>query len=97
MGLVCALDAESCVPVGAPSDGRNVYPGFGRRCEGMAVGDVGEREFGEVGVDMEPAFLELAEALKWPHFGHTYSNGKGKRSVRMTEIRSINQQMPRNE
>jgi hypothetical protein len=61
----------------------------------MAVGDVGEREFGEVGVDMEPAFLELAEALKWPHFGHTYSNGKGKRSVRMTEIRSINQQMPR--
>jgi hypothetical protein len=52
----------------------------------MAVGDVGEQGFGEVGVDMEPAFLELAEALKWPHFGHTYSNSKEKRSVRITEM-----------
>ena len=28
------------------------------------------------GVDMELAFLELAQALKWPHFRHTYSNSK---------------------
>jgi hypothetical protein len=28
---------------------------------------------GEFGLDIEPAFLDRAEALKWPHFGQTYS------------------------
>ena len=43
----------------------------------MALGEVGER--GDVGVDIEPIFLELAEALKCPHFGHTYSGNSTKR------------------
>jgi hypothetical protein len=31
LSLVCALDAESYVPVGAPSGGAYVDPWFGRR------------------------------------------------------------------
>ena len=37
----------------------------------MALGEVGE--CGDVGINIEPLFLELAEALKCPHFGRTYS------------------------
>ena len=41
---------------------------------------MGEQASGEVGIDMEPLFLEWVEALKWPHFGHTYSvNAKGRK------------------
>ena len=42
----------------------------------MALGEVGEP--GHVGVDIKLIFLELAEALKCPHFRHTYSGNSAK-------------------
>ena len=47
---------------------------------GIAVGEMGKRASGDVGVDTEPLLLEFAEALKWPHFGQTYSVSMQKMS-----------------
>jgi hypothetical protein len=40
----------------------------------------GQTASGDVGVDTEPLLLEFAEALKWPHFGHTHSESMQKMS-----------------
>src|ERR1700732_3081145 len=66
--LLRNVDTESCAPAG----GMNAKPLSGRMRAGMAEGEVGEWANGDVGADIEPPFLELAEALKWPHLGHAY-------------------------
>lgn len=42
----------------------------------LDAAEVDDADIGEEKLEMDPSFLDRAEALKWPHLGQRYSVGK---------------------
>ena len=57
------------MPTGPLVGGTNADPLLGCKPEE----EMGELEYGVFGLETDPLFLDRADALKWPHFGHVYS------------------------
>ena len=65
-----ADEADSpIVPTGPLIGGASADPLLG--CK--PAEEVVELRYGVFGLETDPLFLDRADALKWPHFGHVYS------------------------
>lgn len=58
----------------APESGEP-YDCLGRLLD---AADMDDADMGDEGLEIDPSFLDRAEALKWPHLGQTYSVGRSR-------------------